>query len=342
MTRPVQRTNNQINASISTGSTRSRRKRRRPTEYDIAEQHRFEESIRSGRRAGVIPAPSQHPTHPLTSALLGTNENSDWEETIDEYEEDNQQRNQRDPMLQEHAAYHCLRRHAERREQISHEWSQLEAQAASTYLLQQESTLNFTCNTMDEFTVPSGSCACAPGDIHHRHVDLIDIIYQQPRRSIPFCKCIPNVIRLLHYGYFAASANTPRTAFSVRLIQLHHFIWKPSVISTSAFVKGLSAFLDTRSTQPLLSRSVHFRKRNLCIPFSYSVDLHSRIMTLQKKLVSDGLQLSAADDWADKCPRCFGPSVNEIKADPNEPDFIIALDGNFQQRHYAHASKDNP
>ncbi|WAR60128.1 hypothetical protein PtB15_9B65 [Puccinia triticina] len=218
----------------------------------------------------------------------------------------------------------------------------MESQATSTYLLQQEATLNFTCNTMDEFTVPSRSCVCAPGDIHHCNIDLIGILHQQPRRSIPFCKCIPNLIQLLHYGYFAASTNTPQTSFSIRLIQLHHFIWKTLVISTSAFVKGLSAFLDTRSPQPLFSRSVHFRKRNLCIPFSYSVDLNSRIMALQKKLLSYGLQLSAADNWADKCPQCFGPSVNEFKADPNEPDFIIALDGNFQQHHYAHASKDNP
>ncbi|WAR57740.1 hypothetical protein PtB15_8B793 [Puccinia triticina] len=186
------------------------------------------------------------------------------------------------------------------------------------------------------------NCSCAPGYINHCHVDLIDILHQQPRCSIPFCKCIPDVIRLLHYGYFAASADTPRTAFSVRLIQLHHFIWKTSVISTSAFVKGLLAFLDTRSTRPLFSRSVNFRKRDLCTPFSCSVDLYSRIVTLTKNLLSDGLQISAANSWADKCPRCFGPSINEVKADPNEPDFIIALDGNFQQRHYAHASKDNP
>ncbi|PLW29406.1 hypothetical protein PCASD_20382 [Puccinia coronata f. sp. avenae] len=34
--------------------------------------------------------------------------------------------------------------------------------------------------------------------------------------------------------------------------------------------------------------------------------------------------------------------VNEQKANPCKPDFIVAMDGNFQQRHYAHASKDNP
>jgi hypothetical protein len=31
-----------------------------------------------------------------------------------------------------------------------------------------------------------------------------------------------------------------------------------------------------------------------------------------------------------------------MKQNHNEPDIIIGLDGNFQQRHYAYASKDNP
>ncbi|PLW34088.1 hypothetical protein PCASD_13099 [Puccinia coronata f. sp. avenae] len=38
----------------------------------------------------------------------------------------------------------------------------------------------------------------------------------------------------------------------------------------------------------------------------------------------------------------FNLFVNEQKANPCEPDFIVAMDGNFQQSHYAHASKDNP
>ncbi|WAQ87152.1 hypothetical protein PtA15_8A53 [Puccinia triticina] len=56
----------------------------------------------------------------------------------------------------------------------------------------------------------------------------------------------------------------------------------------------------------------------------------------------DGLNSSASDRWASKCPCCFGPKEGEIKAHPHEPDMIVALDGNFQQRHYAYASKDNP
>jgi hypothetical protein len=59
-------------------------------------------------------------------------------------------------------------------------------------------------------------------------------------------------------------------------------------------------------------------------------------------LFQDGSRFTPADKWASKCPRCFGPSQDEVKQDPSEPNFIIALDGNFQQRHYSYASKDQP
>ncbi|OAV92416.1 hypothetical protein PTTG_06134, partial [Puccinia triticina 1-1 BBBD Race 1] len=59
-------------------------------------------------------------------------------------------------------------------------------------------------------------------------------------------------------------------------------------------------------------------------------------------LFEDGLQLTPLEKWAKKCPRCFGPQHHEIKTDPDKPDFMIAMDGNFQQRHYADASQDNP
>ncbi|WAR55412.1 hypothetical protein PtB15_6B153 [Puccinia triticina] len=56
----------------------------------------------------------------------------------------------------------------------------------------------------------------------------------------------------------------------------------------------------------------------------------------------EGLQTTNEQKWASKCPQCFGPKENEVKSDPDEPDFIIAMDGNYQKRHYAYASKDLP
>ncbi|KAA1116602.1 hypothetical protein PGT21_020063 [Puccinia graminis f. sp. tritici] len=115
-----------------------------------------------------------------------------------------------------------------------------------------------------------------------------------------------HVVRLIHYGYIASSPDVPRTAFSIRLLEFHDCIWKTAVVSTTSFVQALSTFLSQRNTAPIYARGSNYRKRNL------------------------------------RCPRCFGPSEHENKSDPNEPTVIIALDGNFQQRHYAYASKDNP
>jgi hypothetical protein len=165
---------------------------------------------------------------------------------------------------------------------------------------------------------------------------------QHSAAKVPFCVCTPDVIRLIHYGYIASSPDIPRTAFSIRLLQFHDFLWQSAVVSASSFVQALSRFLETRSSTPLYARGSKYRKRNLRVPFSHSVDLFARIQVLQKKIIDDGLEHASTDQWANKCPRCFGPREHEVKADAQEPDFIIALDGNFQQRHYAYASKDNP
>ncbi|KAA1068831.1 hypothetical protein PGT21_003225 [Puccinia graminis f. sp. tritici] len=121
-----------------------------------------------------------------------------------------------------------------------------------------------------------------------------------------------------------------------------HSAIKTAVVSTSSFVQALSAFLEMRSDTPLYARGGNYRKRNLRVPLSHSIDMFSRIRLIQQKILIEGLQLSQNDQWANQCPRCFGPNQHEVKSHPKEPDIIIALDVNFQQRHYAYASKDNP
>lgn len=48
------------------------------------------------------------------------------------------------------------------------------------------------------------------------------------------------------------------------------------------------------------------------------------------------MQLDALGKLAAKCPRCFGPPVGVT--DENEPDIIVAQDGNFQHKRHAAAS----
>ena len=145
----------------------------------------------------------------------------------------------------------------------------------------------------------------------------------------------------MYHGYIASSAKVPRTAFLIPLIQLHHQIWQASTVLASGFTKALMRFLDGRHKQPLLGPGSQ-KSRQLQIPFTHSIDLYSRILLLKDTLYQEGLGLTANQVWSEKCPRCFGPREHEQKADPHEPDFILAMDGNYQQRHYAYASKDLP
>lgn len=159
---------------------------------------------------------------------------------------------------------------------------------------------------------------------------------------IVFCGCLDDSVRLLYLGYLPSSPTLPRTAFSIRTLQLHHQLWKTSALSTSSFIEGMSAFLDTRCHSRLNARSGNHNDRNLRSAFTQSVDLYRGILRQQDKLYQEGMMLTAPQLWADKCPRCFGPSNGEVKVPPDEPHTIVAMDGNFQHRHNTYASKDSP
>ncbi|PLW37548.1 hypothetical protein PCASD_10249 [Puccinia coronata f. sp. avenae] len=225
-----------------------------------------------------------------------------------------------------HAAYHRMRRYAEIRENISNRWTELELIVTATYLSCQKTYSNWTVFP-DAFVLPPNTCTCTETAVHTRKLHLIGITH---------------VVRLVHYGYFACSPDKPRTAFSIPVMQFHHFLWETAVLLTYSFVKALSTFLDSRCKLPLYARGSRHKKRNLRVPFSHSVELYSRVLQLSNSIHTQGLSLSTTDQWASKCPRCFGPREGEVKVDESEPDIIMALDGNFQQRHYAYASKDNP
>ncbi|KAA1110447.1 hypothetical protein PGT21_021725 [Puccinia graminis f. sp. tritici] len=330
-----------IVGTMSTATTR-RPRAPRQNEREIAAEERIRRNVQSGRRLGHIPEAPIPPDLPATNHDIANWIDVENEPTDQPPIEENQQDQweDEDPILA-HASYHQMRRYTERREAISAQWAQLEVSATSAFFQCQYQTLNWT-RTPTSFDEPIQSCTCLPNQIEKRNVDLIDLLYYRAHEAIPFCKCMPDVVRLIHYGFFASSADKPRTAFSIRLIQFHHNLWQSAVISSSAFVKAISTFLDSRSSRMLFARGNKFRKRNLLVPFSFSADLFSRILVREKKILNDGLELSKAELWANKCPRCFGPSLHEVKSNPNEPDVIIAMDGNFQQRHYSHASKDVP
>ncbi|OAV99608.1 hypothetical protein PTTG_11734 [Puccinia triticina 1-1 BBBD Race 1] len=328
-----------INFLDTTGTSRrhrTRRARAREASRERAEESAYLTELSIAQQLGHIARPTIQQPHERPF----NDQEAHFEPQIGSYQDPEIDGNQEILPSAAHAAYFRSRRYAEHRERMSQRWSELEEMAAAAFFECQKTYSNWT-TLPSNYDLPLNSCKCTAAEICTRKVDLIDIIGRSTT-YVPFCKCTSDVVRLIYYGYIASSPDKPRTAFSIRLIQFHHLLWQSSVLSASSFVKALSCFLDTRSKSPLYARGLKYKKRDLRIPFSYSVDLYSRIILIQKTVQDDVLNSSSADRWASKCSRCFGPKEGEIKTDPSEPDVIVALDGNFQQRHYAYASKDNP
>lgn len=167
------------------------------------------------------------------------------------------------------------------------------------------------------------------------------------KHPVTFCECKPDVIQLIHLGYLAGSPQYPRTAFSVRLLQYHHHFWNNTSASTSRFIDALMAFLNEQCTSRLkpqqvqntTSKNVNWSLRH---PFTQAIDIYRQILLGEQVVYEDGLGLTSLDVSAARCCWCFGPAEGEVKLSPEQPDFIIAMDGNFQHPHQSHPSKDCP
>ena len=69
------------------------------------------------------------------------------------------------------------------------------------------------------------------------------------------------------------------------------------------------------------------------------MDAYRHILRLKEDLEVRALNLSSIEKLAANCPRCFGPSDACKKEE--EPDYIVCIDGNFQQRRHKDASVEH-
>ncbi|EGG00045.1 uncharacterized protein MELLADRAFT_93876 [Melampsora larici-populina 98AG31] len=77
------------------------------------------------------------------------------------------------------------------------------------------------------------SCSCGTGKNRLRKVDLVDL-----------------TMRLIRMGFIGGSPIHPESAFSIRLLRLHHSLWKYCSVQTQGFSLGFDEFLDPAN--PLL------------------------------------------------------------------------------------------
>jgi hypothetical protein len=100
----------------------------------------------------------------------------------------------------------------------------------------------------------------------------------QKREEVRFCECQPDQIRLIQMGYIGGSPKFPKTAFSIRLLQFHHILWKHSAVAITAFSKAIDEFLDTSSPLILVNQN-DFNNENshsVCHDICISVYMHCK------------------------------------------------------------------
>ncbi|KAH9809035.1 hypothetical protein DFH28DRAFT_1086991 [Melampsora americana] len=127
-------------------------------------------------------------------------------------------------------------------------------------------------------------------------------------------------------GYIGGSPVHPETAYSIRLLRLHHSLWKYCTVRTHGFTLALDEFLDPAN--PLI-----LTKSNQA-----TIDAYRHMLQKEKDLALCALSLTPLDQLAMNCPRCFVPlQPNE---DPDECDYQFCADGNFQHRRHLAASPE--
>lgn len=130
-------------------------------------------------------------------------------------------------------------------------------------------------------------CSCGDGDRHTRDVDMVDILGQsislkfigksiqalpliasdvesteRRQTKISFCKCTLDQVSLIRMGFIGGSPIAPRTAYSIRLLRLHHTIWKYCCVRTQGFSLALDEFLDAHSPLILVEGTNEVRPKD--------------------------------------------------------------------------------
>ncbi|KAA1111771.1 hypothetical protein PGT21_011422, partial [Puccinia graminis f. sp. tritici] len=161
--------------------------------------------------------------------------------------------------------------------------------------------------------------------------------------EVSFCKCQSDQVRLIRMGYIGGSPKFPRTAFSIRLLRFHHIIWKHCAVSITPFSKALDEFLDSNNplilvSPPTLQSESCYTTRQWRQTISAAIDAYREMIRRGQIISEELLQMGPMDKLANICPKCYGPPVPGKT--PEEPDYIVCMDGNFQHRRHLAASQE--
>ncbi|KAH9817518.1 hypothetical protein DFH28DRAFT_889730, partial [Melampsora americana] len=155
------------------------------------------------------------------------------------------------------------------------------------------------------------------------------------QEEIQFRRCASDQVCLLRMSYIGGSPVHPLKAYSIRLLRLHHSLWKFCTVQTQGLALVVDEFLDPACPLMLVKKS----KQVSLIICSYThprrwrktrasaIDAFQYMLQKKQELTISALSLSALDILAMNCPRCFGPLQHNDMAD--KCYFDVATDGNF-------------
>ncbi|KAH9811496.1 hypothetical protein DFH28DRAFT_900552, partial [Melampsora americana] len=130
----------------------------------------------------------------------------------------------------------------------------------------------------------------------------------------------------------------PQTAYSIRLLRLHHSLWNYCTVRTQGFALGLDEFLDPANPLMLVAKTKQASDQNIPQLLQYILYAYRKMLRKVRELTICALSLTALDQLAMNFPRCFGPlQANEHE---DECDYHVCTDGNFQHRQHLAVSRE--
>ncbi|KAA1137949.1 hypothetical protein PGTUg99_013664 [Puccinia graminis f. sp. tritici] len=182
-------------------------------------------------------------------------------------------------------------------------WAVLLHHLHATYMKLKAITKDWTgSNSYNSFTSCSATCSRE----FHRTVDLVDIQGQR-QKTIRFCECTLDGVRLLQLGYIAGSPVRPQTAFSLPLLIFHNNLWNNCHVGTLPFTVALNSWLEPRSQRLRARQGKHARQ--LRKPFTAAVDLFRQLEEKTAEVVFSSLQLTKQEILASPSPNQRKPQL---------------------------------
>ncbi|KAH9808472.1 hypothetical protein DFH28DRAFT_909578 [Melampsora americana] len=218
-----------------------------------------------------------------------------------------------------------------RRVREEQQWQEVIEPMFKAYMVCKQLTFNWSRAATWNFDWKE-DCRCSVAKKRIRYLDMVDIL-THTRQAVEFCSCQPDQVKLILMGYVGGSPVQPEIAFSLRLLRLHDIIWKFCCVRTHPFAQALDDF--HRPARDFKEDVTH-QPRRWGRYLSCAVDAYRRLNQLRQDLEFRAMELTQKEKLGTNCPRCFGDNVHPNVND--EPDYIVCIDGNFQQRRHKSAS----